>query len=85
MSTGMKQALALLCLCLGVYATPVARGYENQLPEYGPSWGNAADLRTPYLPTPQLYALPTAPSVLDTQPTQTTCVQMTYGYNCYSR
>lgn len=86
MSNGMRQALALLSLCLGVYATPVARGYEVIAPVYvSPIDSDWQDLSTPELPVPRIYALPDAPSVLDTQPRQTTCVQMTYGFNCYSR
>lgn len=86
MSNGMRQALALFCVLLGVYATPVAQAYEVIAPVYvSPIDSDWQDLSTPELPVPRIYALPDAPSVLDTQPRQTTCVQMTYGFNCYSR
>jgi hypothetical protein len=84
MSNHMKTLLALVSLA--VCAAPVARAYEVITPvSVSPVDSDWQDLSTPALPVPQIYALPTAPSVLDTQPKQTTCVQMTYGFNCYSR
>lgn len=81
MSNHMKTLLALVSLV--VCAAPVARAYEGFVPIAGPV-GPMEIPGPPRLPIPQGYDYSTPPSQLINQPTQTNCVQTTYGFRCFS-
>jgi hypothetical protein len=65
-----------------VWAAPIARAYEPYFPEVGPRQVDVTDLSTPLLPVPRIYDYSRPPSILDSQPKVTNCVQTTYGYRC---
>lgn len=64
-----------------VWAAPIARAYEPYSPPTGQelSYPGAVPV---YPSIPQGYDYSRPPSILDSQPKVTNCVQTTYGYRC---